>query len=35
MVVKLTPKIPVAQLEILFEELDGVPNVVPILDSGG
>ena len=33
-VVKLMPKTPGAQRELLFEELDDVPNVVPILDSG-
>ena len=33
-VVKLVPKAPGADREILFEELAGVPNVVPILDSG-
>ena len=33
-VVKLVPKEPGAQRELLFEELDGAPNVVPILDRG-
>ncbi len=33
-VVKLIPKQPGADRELLFEELAGVPNVVPILDSG-
>ena len=33
-VVKLVPKAPGAEREILFEDLDGVPNVVPILDRG-
>ena len=32
-VIKLVPKAPGADREILFEDLDGVPNVVPILDS--
>ena len=34
-VIKLVPKVPGADREILFEDLDGVPNVVPILDRGG
>ena len=33
-VVKLVPKEPGAERELLFEELDGAPNVVPILDRG-
>ena len=33
-VVKLIPKTPGAQRELLFEDLDGVPNVVPIIDRG-
>ena len=33
-VVKLVPKEPGAQRELLFTELDRVPNVVPILDRG-
>lgn len=33
-VAKLIPKEPGASRELLFEELSGVPNVVPILDSG-
>ena len=33
-VIKLVPKVPGADREILFEDLDGVPNVVPILDRG-
>lgn len=33
-VVKLIPKQPGAQRELLFEDLAGVPNVVPIIDSG-
>ena len=33
-VVKLIPKAPGAQRELLFEDLDGVPNVVPVLDRG-
>lgn len=33
-VVKLIPKQPGADRELLFEELAGVPNVVPIIDSG-
>ena len=33
-VVKLVPKEPGAQRELLFEGLDGAPNVVPILDRG-
>ena len=32
--VKLVPKAPGAQRELLFAELDGVLNVVPILDRG-
>ena len=32
--IKLIPKSPGADREILFEELHGVPNVVPILDRG-
>ena len=33
-VIKLIPKAPGADRELLFEDLDGVPNVVPILDRG-
>ncbi|MCH7812296.1 MAG: protein kinase, partial [Chloroflexi bacterium] len=33
-VVKLVPKVPGAQRELLFEELSGLPNIIPILDSG-
>lgn len=33
-VVKLVPKEPGAERELLFEELSGVPNVVPIIDTG-
>lgn len=33
-VVKLVPKVSGAGREILFEELSGLPNVIPILDSG-
>ena len=33
-VIKLVPKTPGADREILFEDLDGVPNVVPVLDRG-
>ena len=33
-VVKLIPKDPGAERELLFAELDGVPNVVPVIDSG-
>ena len=33
-VIKLVPKAPGADREILFEDLDGVPNVVPVLDRG-
>ncbi len=33
-VVKLIPKDPGAERELLFEDLDGVPNIVPVLDRG-
>jgi len=33
-VVKLVPKAPGASRELLFEELSGLPNVIPILDTG-
>jgi serine/threonine-protein kinase len=33
-VVKLVPKEPGAARELLFEELSGVPNIVPIIDTG-
>lgn len=33
-VVKLIPKGPGASRELLFEDLSGAPNIVPILDSG-
>jgi serine/threonine-protein kinase len=32
--VKLVPKAPGASREMLFEELSGLPNIIPILDSG-
>ena len=32
--IKIIPKAPGADREILFEDLDGVPNVVPIIDRG-
>lgn len=32
--VKLVPKAPGASRELLFEELSGLPNIIPILDSG-
>ena len=32
--VKLIPQVPGAQRELLFEELDGAANVVPVLDRG-
>ena len=31
---KFIPKVPGAARELLFEDLDGLPNVVPILDRG-
>ena len=33
-VVKLVPKAPGAERELLFEDLDGIPNVVPVIDRG-
>jgi hypothetical protein len=33
-VVKLVPKEPGADRELLFEDLAGIPNVVPVIDSG-
>lgn len=33
-VIKLVPKAPGASRELLFEELSGLPNIIPILDSG-
>jgi serine/threonine protein kinase len=33
-VIKLIPKKPGADRELLFEDLGGIPNVVPIVDSG-
>jgi enamine deaminase RidA (YjgF/YER057c/UK114 family) len=33
-VVKMVPKAPGAQRELLFENLNGIRNVVPIIDSG-
>ena len=33
-VVKLIPKAPGAGRELLFEDLNGVPNVVPVIDRG-
>jgi len=33
-VVKLVPKTPGASRELLFEELSGLPNIIPILDRG-
>jgi serine/threonine-protein kinase len=33
-VAKLIPKAPGASRELLFEELSGLPNIIPILDSG-
>jgi len=33
-VVKLVPKAPGASRELLFEELSGLPNIIPILDRG-
>jgi eukaryotic-like serine/threonine-protein kinase len=33
-VIKLIPKAPGASGELLFEELSGLPNVLPILDTG-
>ena len=33
-VVKLIPKEPGAQRELLFEDLKDVPNIIPIIDSG-
>ena len=33
-VAKLIPKAPGASRELLFEELSGLPNIVPIFDSG-
>jgi serine/threonine protein kinase len=33
-VIKLVPKAPGASRELLFEELTGLPNIIPILDTG-
>ena len=33
-VVKLIPKTPGAERELLFEKLDNIPNIIPIIDSG-
>jgi hypothetical protein len=33
-VVKLVPKVPGARRELLFENLSGLPNIIPILDKG-
>lgn len=33
-VIKLIPKAPGAHRELLFEELSGRPNIVPVIDSG-
>ncbi len=33
-VIKLVPKTPGADRELLFEELSALPNIVPILDKG-
>src|SRR5438093_11264408 len=33
-VIKLIPKEPGADRELLFESLKGVPNIIPVLDSG-
>lgn len=33
-VIKLVPKSPGASRELLFEELSGLPNIIPILDRG-
>ncbi len=33
-VLKLVPKTPGASRELLFEELSGLPNIIPILDRG-
>lgn len=33
-VIKLVPKAPGASRELLFEPISGLPNIVPILDSG-
>ena len=33
-VVKLIPKRPGAQRELLFENLDDVPNIIPVIDKG-
>lgn len=33
-VVKLVPKAPGADREVLFENLDGVPNIIPVVDRG-
>ena len=32
--VKLVPQLPGTQREILFEELDGATNVIPVIDRG-
>jgi hypothetical protein len=33
-IVKLVPKVPGASRELLFEPVSGLPNIIPILDSG-
>ncbi|MFA5308222.1 MAG: serine/threonine-protein kinase [Dehalococcoidales bacterium] len=33
-VIKLVPKSPGASRELLFEELSGLPNIMPVLDTG-
>ena len=33
-IIKLVPKTPGASRELLFEELSGLPNIIPILDNG-
>jgi serine/threonine-protein kinase len=33
-VAKFIPRVPGASRELLFEELSGLPNIVPVLDSG-
>jgi serine/threonine protein kinase len=33
-VIKLVPKVPGASRELLFESVSGLPNIIPILDSG-
>src|SRR5437588_1737878 len=33
-VIKLIPKVPKAARELLFEPISGLPNIVPVIDSG-